>query len=1750
MILSGLIRLVALWYSLSLFRKGKDRHILALFLLIALSTVLGGMEVGRILATSYPFSLNFSIIMILNSVTQLFCVYLVDYLTTLRKESNQRLEAHAQQERQSQEKLLHLTLKSANIKILDWNASSDQVLSFEVDPSSDELRMRDHTSLEAFLGTLGKGNAQSLRSNFRQAIEEDISCSEEYKTEGDDGQLEWHLANGNAYFNENTGGSHFVGTIRPITARKKALFQSAQFQEKLRLAAQSARLRVWEWDLKQETIHMYSKDMTASSSRPADTVLSRVHPDDQEVLQEALSRATSLGTPFEASLRCRVPDGSYRWYQFYADTLVNMDGEAYSFAGVFQDVHDQKSIDEQLKLSELRFRRAIDAGKLLVYDLNLTKNEFHTYASQETQEYYIESLGVSFDAALTFSQALALIHPDDHPQIYEIIENPEILQLPEAILRLKRTDGGIEWISISVEVIRNSAGQATVIQGFMQNITDKRQAKARLEQQARMLDSVGQSIIVKDIHGRYLYVNKATRELFGVPEDLETVHELNPLPDHVKVENRKDILDVLKRGETWTGEFSASHLDGTPIPVFLAATPLLSEDGELEAIIGNSTDLRARLAIERQVAESRERLKLAMDVGQIEMWEINAQTLDQLDRIKSIDNTGAVDTGVLLFNQIHPAQQEEFLMALQRIKEEGCRLEGEYQVRQPDVVYKWFRIAGELTQEEREGKMRITGVSIDIDALKRTLEELKDSEERLRIAIEAAKMAIWEWRKDTGMLSHFRSDKLTGIFPGLLPETPDAVIQGIHPEDQDLMAEAIKKGFENNPEDLPEVVEYRMIAPDGSINWFATQYQTFLNSEGEVEKAVGTIQTITHLKQAEEKLRFRFNQLQALYYMIDTTSNAKDFNSILKAASEALKMALKVDYTAYMTVRDENWLEWAFSDGLSESFVEQITGTCPWISSGVTEPFWASTSHDFFKTGDYKSYYEKNDIYSFIYIPVSYRAELVGVLKGFFSADQPISEEDLQLGRRIGEHLAFATKKFESQQALKESEERFRLALSGGKSITWEYRLHDRMITYYTHAAGDYLSKHLDAFLEEIHPDDAEELNILLTTINNTADSYVQCAYRELDGEKWKSWDLYGEIQLDENNKPIKIIGISVDITEKDLAEKALQTRLIQLQAMYRMVDVQRKATTLHEMYQAAHQGLKESAAISGMGIYLYDAHKKLLPAFTTNIPPALSYQLDDATALDKRAPATLTFPLDIKYHMSKSTEGDGFHHPQEQSYTILPLWHQHKQLGYIVASDTDDQPIPEEHFYLLQRIADHVAIAIAQFDDEHALRESEARQRAIINALPDEVYTLSASGKFISEDSSDAHRSVGWKGASVFDRYPEEVAAHLLEAVNKALKTRQNQLVEYQLAHSSELNHYEARLAPAGKEEALVIVRDITSRKRAEEELVSRRDELLFVTDNLPSIITRLDEKGNVLFANKKAREATASSVETRPHSANAFYVSPQWQEKIHEVLVSGQPAEFEFEMDDHTYPQTFSNMLIPDLNSQQVNPTVLAISQNITAQKRLQKEVLEITNAQQRRIGQDLHDELGQMLTGIGFQLESLKQDLAQTNSDAIIDIESINDQVSHAIKQTRQLAEGLNPVTLDVHGIRAGLELLALNTSKLFNVPCTVTYHPQIRIKSEEVALHVYRIAQEAVSNAVKHANPDLIAISLFQTNGKATLQIEDNGSGIHVKDSPDHQGMGLQIMKYRASMINGTFSVEAKPEGGTRVTCTFNNELSHL
>jgi PAS domain S-box-containing protein len=228
------------------------------------------------------------------------------------------------------------------------------------------------------------------------------------------------------------------------------------------------------------------------------------------------------------------------------------------------------------------------------------------------------------------------------------------------------------------------------------------------------------------------------------------------------------------------------------------------------------------------------------------------------------------------------------------------------------------------------------------------------------------------------------------------------------------------------------------------------------------------------------------------------------------------------------------------------------------------------------------------------------------------------------------------------------------------------------------------------------------------------------------------------------------------------------------------------------------------------------------------------------------------------------------------------------------------------------------------------------------------------------------------------------------------------------------------------------------------------------------------------------------------------------------------------------------------PILNEQGTPMMAGGAAVDISEQKRLEKQVQEVSEQEKRRIGQDLHDGLGQYLTGIAFMSRLLQRKLAEKELPEALDAEKIATLVNKTVFQARDLARGLCPVELENNGLHAALMDHSATTEKVFSISCSVECSPGVEVPDNNAALHLYRIAQEAINNAIKHGKAQRIAVSLAQSNRAISLSISDDGIGFPKSDSKSN-GIGLRVMNYRAAMIGGTLSIERQRTGGTIVTC---------
>jgi two-component system sensor histidine kinase UhpB len=361
------------------------------------------------------------------------------------------------------------------------------------------------------------------------------------------------------------------------------------------------------------------------------------------------------------------------------------------------------------------------------------------------------------------------------------------------------------------------------------------------------------------------------------------------------------------------------------------------------------------------------------------------------------------------------------------------------------------------------------------------------------------------------------------------------------------------------------------------------------------------------------------------------------------------------------------------------------------------------------------------------------------------------------------------------------------------------------------------------------------------------------------------------------------------------------------------------------------------------------------------------------------------------------------------------------------------------------------------------------------------------------------------------------------------------------------------SRLSPAVNR-AIAEAESIRSRTEAQAALASQGVLLTRIIDAIPDVIYAINTEGRLTVANRALLQLLDSSPDAVLGHGLAefgyFAQAPASERTGAEAdedmeLMRSRRAVTEREVRwlDREQSQRWhlqSKLPLVDPASQAVTGLV-TVSRDVTQSRMHEREVLEITEREQRRIGADLHDGLGQELTGLGLMIKALEKELQREESPHLPQLQKIGEVLQSAFASARSVARALAPINLDQGGLSSALEQLAQHCTELYGIECKFAGAPTLAATlSDSASTHLYRIAQEAMVNAAKHARPRRIAVSLLQSGEDLELTIVDDGAGFDpVPDAP--KGMGLKTMAYRARMLNGSLTVTRDAGGGTRVQC---------
>jgi signal transduction histidine kinase/CheY-like chemotaxis protein len=461
--------------------------------------------------------------------------------------------------------------------------------------------------------------------------------------------------------------------------------------------------------------------------------------------------------------------------------------------------------------------------------------------------------------------------------------------------------------------------------------------------------------------------------------------------------------------------------------------------------------------------------------------------------------------------------------------------------------------------------------------------------------------------------------------------------------------------------------------------------------------------------------------------------------------------------------------------------------------------------------------------------------------------------------------------------------------------------------------------------------------------------------------------------------------------------------------------------------------------------------------------------------------------------------------------------------------------PMVEKTGRHLQGIA---AIDITtRINAEEQLRKTSEFLNGMLATLPVAVARVDETGT-IREARGQALAGLGLRdneltGQSISQLFPDSVAA-IRQAMNGGAVNFSSAIRQGGKTTHFDNYYRHDRVRGSG---AMGFSIDVTARIEAEK-LIKQKSQLLNgLLENLPMIVGRLDATGVIVEAQGQGLEKYGIKPEAAVgQQLAALY--PQLKPAVTEALKGG--AVNSVLTARHNGVEWFADVFL--FFDREFGRGALFVGSDITQRKLIERELLRVSDAEKNRIGSDLHDGLGQYLTGISCLSAALRDKLQTQNKAEAEDAATISTLTQEAIAQTRALARGLCPVQLETSGLETALEDLTFQVQRLHGIECEFESKGEGDACETSVALHLYRIAQEAITNAIKHASARRIVVSLDFSKDNKALVIEDDGCGFDPR-SAHAPSSGMSLMPYRAAMIGGTLTVTSQPSAGTKVECRF-------
>ncbi|MCB1092619.1 MAG: PAS domain S-box protein [Verrucomicrobiae bacterium] len=345
------------------------------------------------------------------------------------------------------------------------------------------------------------------------------------------------------------------------------------------------------------------------------------------------------------------------------------------------------------------------------------------------------------------------------------------------------------------------------------------------------------------------------------------------------------------------------------------------------------------------------------------------------------------------------------------------------------------------------------------------------------------------------------------------------------------------------------------------------------------------------------------------------------------------------------------------------------------------------------------------------------------------------------------------------------------------------------------------------------------------------------------------------------------------------------------------------------------------------------------------------------------------------------------------------------------------------------------------------------------------------------------------------------------------------------------------------GQRIILAMIADITERKKATAALAEKAN----ILANVHEAVFTVDSGGSITSWNSGAAEIFGWDESDIVGASIATICPPDEPDRFSQVVLAdlGSRGYFESTLRCHRRDGTPVTLAIrashATIDRKDSENVAIICAHDITRQRELEEQIVQISEKEQRRIGQDIHDDLCQQLAGIGCLAQVIQQQLTAAGHEPFAaSLNQIVELISQSNTRAREISRGLAPAVIQREGLTGALSELASRTRKIFGIPCAFHCPDPVFIDDETQAVQLYRIAQEAISNAIKHSDAGKIDVYLELIPRHLRLRITDDGRGMASR-SASSSGLGLMTMAYRARILDGDLHIESQPGQGTSIIC---------